>query len=98
MKRDLMDWALFAITIVAALIGIGMVIYKITGHSPTIEEVLLIFVVAIAGLLIKHMTTTSKFVGKTATDINYIKGDLHELKVDIRNLRTDVLELKKVLE
>jgi hypothetical protein len=101
MKRDFMDWVLFVITITTALIGIAMVIYKITGHSPTIEEILLVLVVGITGLLINHMHRTAKFEGRATADIGYIKRDLHELKAEVRDIKTstrqEFAEIKQIL-
>ncbi len=88
MKRDFMDWVLFVITIAAAVTGIAMVIYKITGHSPTIEEVLLVFASAIAGLLVKHMTATSKFEGYAKAELTALRRDMEEAKRDLKWLVT----------
>ena len=90
MRENLAYWLLFATTVTAALTGTIMVIYKITGHSPTVEETLLVFVVAITGLLISHMNSTSKFEGKTATDVSYIKRELQELNAEVKGIRKNL--------
>ncbi|MBS3132585.1 hypothetical protein J4470_00450 [Candidatus Woesearchaeota archaeon] len=86
MIKNLAYWLVFSITVAAALTGIIMVIYKVTGHSPTVEEALLMLSVAITGLLINHMKSTSKFEGHARAELTTLRRDVEEMKRDLKLL------------
>ena len=86
MSKDGVHIMLYVITVVAALTGIGMVVYMLSGHSPTIEEVLLVFGAATMGLLINHMRDTRKFEGHARSELAFLRRDMVDVKSDLKLL------------
>jgi len=86
MSKDWVHIILYAITVVFALVGIVMVAYMLLGHSPTLEEGLLVFAVATITLLINHMRDTGKFKGHARAELAALRRDMEEVKRDLKLL------------
>jgi len=85
-KQDIIIKTSTIVFYIIATISIIMIIMKLTGHSPTIEEIILSFVgvntVAIFALF-------SKII-KTESDIGQLKGELKHLNKKVDSIGHDL--------
>ena len=94
----------YFLSIVGLAIVIGLVWYKITGHSPTLLDLVVGLQIATVIALFGCCSHFSEFKGKTEEFMSEYKQkfgllatDFKALQVDVRKIQTDVSEIKRIL-
>ena len=97
--------------IIGIFLGIAtifMLIWKVFGHSPTSDSVLMFSVALLGTIVVSNMAITvnmaGKFggfqhkMGKMESDINYIKSEVKDLKKYYYFMTKDIREIKNHLK
>ncbi len=69
-----------AISVVMFIIVSYMLILKLTGHSPSAEEVLIGFSIAHFSAFMAFAFHSAVFQGKTTATLSHLRNDINELK------------------
>lgn len=93
-KFNLFNTAMTVFLILWALIFIYMVLLKLTGHSPTIEQLNFAATLMVAGLVFKMMFSQGKFTEFTS----YAKNEFQESKEEFRIVNEKLHEIDKKVE
>lgn len=105
--QDIMEFARkasYAFAIIAGIIVIALIWYKITGHSPEALDLVLVFqgvtMAAIFGMayrqgkLEEKMDEFNKKFGLLATDFKALQGDVRNLQSDFKLIRIEAKAVK----
>ncbi|MBI5064941.1 hypothetical protein HZA97_01780 [Candidatus Woesearchaeota archaeon] len=85
MIKDLINLVVSILSIVCFLVVIYMILLKLTGHSPTLDEITVALSVGIGIMVINIFYTTGKF----SSSIEHIQEDIKELKLDLKEFKKE---------
>lgn len=102
---------IYVISTAGLIIAVGLVWYKLTGHSPTADQIIIAFETAILAAVFGFIYYFADFKGATRSDIRRLREDmtsvkqltskiqmeLLEIKIKFSNVETDVTQIKKIL-
>ena len=92
-------------TLIGALIVAYMLLLKVTGHSPTLEQATFTLVIMLMGWQLQSTISSSKFKGEmlefkrnTISSFNAVRNDMAEFKEETRNsffeVKQDIKEIR----
>lgn len=80
--------------IILLIIVIFMLLAKITGHSPTIDQITLTLIAAIGGAIVKLMTDFYRFEGKISAHTEITKNTFIKIGNKLDSLEDSIKKLK----
>ncbi len=102
---------IYAISTAGLIIAIALVWYKITGHSPNANQIIIALESAILAAIFGFIYYFADFKGATRSDMRRLQEDTSsvkqlnskmqmeflEMKIKLSNVETDVSQIKKIL-
>lgn len=96
-KTDFLIIFFTVVSWIMSCIVIYMILLKITGHSPTLDQIVVVIVsvnFAVASTLMFKFGRMEEFMKSSKITFKKIGDDFNKMKVDISDIKKDVLELK----
>tara|TARA_Y100000310_G_C20157459_1_gene567521 strand:- start:217 stop:507 length:291 start_codon:yes stop_codon:yes gene_type:complete len=93
MKRDFVEDVLTISIIIVFLIVVLMLIWKLSGHSPTLLEMLSMVVVGLVLYTTKVEYSRGKFEGESNEFRRSVRESFDRVKEDMGELKSDVKEI-----
>ncbi len=97
MIRDVIDVVIAMFSIMLFFVVIYMILLKLTGHSPTLDQITVALSVGTGILVVKIFYDTGRFsssIENTQEDVKELKSDFEDLRKEFHSLKLDILELK----
>ena len=85
---------IYAISILGVIIAIGLVWYKITGHSPNADQIIITLESTILAAVFGFIYYFADFKGATRSDIRKLQEDVTSVKQLTSKSQTEFLEMK----
>ncbi len=82
------------VLVILFIIGIYMLLIKITGHSPTLDQITLTLLAIIGGTIIKLMADFYRFEGKVEAHMETTKNTFMKIGNKLDSLESSVNKLK----
>ena len=94
----------YAISVIGLIVVIALVWYKITGHSPTLLDLVVGLQIATIVAMFGCCSLFSEFKGRTEEFMSgynqkfgLLATDFKAFQADVRKLQTDVSEIRRIL-
>ncbi|MBI2550451.1 hypothetical protein HYV83_04710 [Candidatus Woesearchaeota archaeon] len=84
----------YIISVIGFIVMIGMIWYKITGHSPTADQIIITFETAILAAIFGFIYYFADFKGATQSDVRKLREEASDIKRIISQMQLQLMKIE----
>lgn len=84
----------YIISVIGFIVVIVLIWYKITGHSPTADQIIITFETAILAVIFGFIYYFADFKGATQSDVRKLREEVSDIKRTISQMQLQLMKIE----